>query len=79
MTGKWRFLGLDEDTVPFHVIMNSNGRKKTHTFLLLDIYFLYIGSIDGTKRLTDLVQGIPCKINLLSFNPHSGSQFKTNQ
>lgn len=33
-------------------------------------------SMDDAKRLTELVQGIPCKINLISFNPHSGSQFK---
>ncbi|KAK6160192.1 hypothetical protein DH2020_003573 [Rehmannia glutinosa] len=33
-------------------------------------------SIEDAKRLINLVQGIPCKINLISFNPHSGSQFK---
>lgn len=33
-------------------------------------------SIEDAKRLIDLVQGIPCKINLITFNPHSGSQFK---
>ncbi|XP_048440730.1 dual-specificity RNA methyltransferase RlmN isoform X1 [Pyrus x bretschneideri] len=33
-------------------------------------------SVEDAKRLADLVQGIPCKINLLSFNPHSGSQFR---
>ncbi|KAE8805578.1 dual-specificity RNA methyltransferase RlmN [Hordeum vulgare] len=33
-------------------------------------------SVDDAKRLTELVRGIPCKINLISFNPHSGSQFK---
>lgn len=33
-------------------------------------------SFDDAKRLIDLVQGIPCKINLISFNPHSGSQFR---
>jgi 23S rRNA (adenine2503-C2)-methyltransferase len=32
--------------------------------------------VDDAKRLTELVHGIPCKINLISFNPHSGSQFK---
>ncbi|KAA8532620.1 hypothetical protein F0562_032564 [Nyssa sinensis] len=32
--------------------------------------------IEDAKRLIDLVQGIPCKINLISFNPHCGSQFK---
>ncbi|KAK6139219.1 hypothetical protein DH2020_027039 [Rehmannia glutinosa] len=33
-------------------------------------------SIEDAKRLINLVQGIPCKINLISFNPHRGSQFK---
>ncbi|XP_059649020.1 uncharacterized protein LOC132294976 [Cornus florida] len=33
-------------------------------------------SVEDAKRLIDLIQGIPCKINLISFNPHSGSQFK---
>jgi 23S rRNA (adenine2503-C2)-methyltransferase len=32
--------------------------------------------MDDAKRLVELVQGIPCKINLISFNPHNGSQFK---
>lgn len=36
----------------------------------------YAYSVDDAKRLVDLVRGIPCKINLISFNPHSGSQFK---
>ncbi|KAL7091668.1 hypothetical protein ACP275_12G119200 [Erythranthe tilingii] len=34
-------------------------------------------SIEDAKRLIDLVQGIPCKINLISFNPHCGSKFKS--
>lgn len=33
-------------------------------------------SIEDARRLADLVQGIPCKINLISFNPHSGSHFR---
>ncbi|KAF8040488.1 hypothetical protein BT93_B2653 [Corymbia citriodora subsp. variegata] len=33
-------------------------------------------SFEDAKRLINLVQGIPCKINLISFNPHSGSKFK---
>lgn len=31
--------------------------------------------MDDARRLVELVQGIPCKINLIQFNPHSGSQF----
>ncbi|XP_039016786.1 dual-specificity RNA methyltransferase RlmN-like [Hibiscus syriacus] len=33
-------------------------------------------SIEDANRLINLVKGIPCKINLISFNPHSGSQFR---
>ncbi|KAH6809575.1 Radical SAM superfamily protein [Perilla frutescens var. frutescens] len=33
-------------------------------------------SIEDAKRLINLVQGIPCKINLITFNPHCGSNFK---
>ncbi|KAM7269852.1 hypothetical protein ACFE04_025349 [Oxalis oulophora] len=33
-------------------------------------------SFEDAKRLINLVQGIPCKINLISFNPHNGSNFK---
>ncbi|KAL5228918.1 hypothetical protein ABZP36_017183 [Zizania latifolia] len=46
------------------------------------VFFEYVmlagvnDSVDDAKRLIDLVRGIPCKINLISFNPHSGSQFK---
>ncbi|KAK6931067.1 Radical SAM [Dillenia turbinata] len=36
-------------------------------------------SFEDARRLIDLVQGIPCKINLISFNPHSGSYFKPTQ
>ncbi|KAF7114286.1 hypothetical protein RHSIM_RhsimUnG0091100 [Rhododendron simsii] len=33
-------------------------------------------SMEDAKKLIDLVQDIPCKINLISFNPHSGSLFR---
>uniref|UniRef100_A0A6N2N5K0 Radical SAM core domain-containing protein n=2 Tax=Salix viminalis TaxID=40686 RepID=A0A6N2N5K0_SALVM len=33
-------------------------------------------SVDDAYRLIDLVQGIPCKINLIQFNPHCGSLFR---
>lgn len=35
-----------------------------------------ICSIEDAKRLISLVRGIPCKINLITFNPHCGSNFK---
>ncbi|GLT46543.1 hypothetical protein SLA2020_202870 [Shorea laevis] len=33
-------------------------------------------SMEDARRLIDLVKGIPCKINLISFNPHYGSWFR---
>ncbi|KAK4841439.1 hypothetical protein QYF36_004485 [Acer negundo] len=50
-----------------------------HNYKVLFEYVMLAGindSFDDAKRLIDLVQGIPCKINLISFNPHSGSQFR---
>ncbi|XP_062159305.1 uncharacterized protein LOC133866701 [Alnus glutinosa] len=50
-----------------------------HNYKVLFEYVMLSGvndSIEDAKRLIDLVQGIPCKINLISFNPHSGSQFQ---
>ncbi|KVH97819.1 hypothetical protein Ccrd_000088 [Cynara cardunculus var. scolymus] len=35
----------------------------------------FLRDIDDAKRIVDLVEGIPCKINLITFNPHSGSHF----
>ncbi|KAL6969470.1 23S rRNA (adenine(2503)-C(2))-methyltransferase [Sarracenia purpurea var. burkii] len=53
--------------------------RLKHKYKVLFEYVMLAGindSIEDAKRLIDLVQGIPCKINLLSFNPHSGSQFR---
>ncbi|KAL6614852.1 hypothetical protein ACP70R_037122 [Stipagrostis hirtigluma subsp. patula] len=53
-----------------------SSRKK---YKVLFEYVMLSGvndSMDDAKRLIELVRGIPCKINLISFNPHSGSQFK---
>ncbi|XP_057528778.1 uncharacterized protein LOC130807544 [Amaranthus tricolor] len=36
-------------------------------------------SMEDAKRLINLVQDIPCKINLIQFNPHSGSLFKPTE
>lgn len=50
-----------------------------HNYKVLFEYVMLAGvndSIEDAKRLIVLVQGIPCKINLISFNPHSGSLFK---
>ncbi|KAL6571813.1 hypothetical protein OROHE_002682 [Orobanche hederae] len=50
-----------------------------HNYKVLFEYVMLAGvndSSEDAKRLISLVQGIPCKINLISFNPHSGSLFK---
>ncbi|RWR93950.1 Ribosomal RNA large subunit methyltransferase RlmN/Cfr [Cinnamomum micranthum f. kanehirae] len=50
-----------------------------HNYKVLFEYVMLSGVNDSTedaKRLIELVREIPCKINLISFNPHSGSQFK---
>ncbi|OWM89636.1 uncharacterized protein LOC116199856 [Punica granatum] len=52
-------------------------RKKNYKVLFEYVMLAGVNdSIEDAKRLIDLVQGIPCKINLISFNPHSGSQFR---
>ncbi|XP_070023594.1 uncharacterized protein [Nicotiana sylvestris] len=53
--------------------------QSKHKYKVLFEYVMLAGvndSIEDAKRLINLVQGIPCKINLISFNPHSGSFFK---
>ncbi|KAL1565623.1 23S rRNA (adenine(2503)-C(2))-methyltransferase [Salvia divinorum] len=53
-------------------------RLKRHYKVLFE-YVMLAGvndSVEDAKRLIDLVQGIPCKVNLISFNPHCGSNFK---
>ncbi|KAF3618269.1 hypothetical protein FXO38_33521 [Capsicum annuum] len=53
--------------------------QSKHKYKVLFEYVMLAGvndSVKDAKRLIDLVQGIPCKINLISFNPHSGSVFK---
>ncbi|KAH9329578.1 hypothetical protein KI387_001686, partial [Taxus chinensis] len=45
------------------------------------VFFEYVmlaginDSTEDAKRLVNLVEGIPCKINLISFNPYNGSPF----
>ncbi|VFQ79376.1 unnamed protein product [Cuscuta campestris] len=53
--------------------------RAKHNYKVLFEYVMLAGvndSIEDAKRLIDLVEGIPCKINLIPFNPHSGSLFK---
>ncbi|CAH9107543.1 unnamed protein product [Cuscuta epithymum] len=50
-----------------------------HNYKVFFEYVMLAGindSVEDAKRLIDLVDGIPCKINLITFNPHSGSLFR---
>lgn len=53
--------------------------RSKHNYKVLFEYVMLAGindSMDDARRLIELVKDIPCKINLITFNPHSGSQFK---
>lgn len=55
------------------------GLRSKRNYKVLFEYVMLSGindSMEDAKRLIDLVQDIPCKINLISFNPHSGSLFR---
>lgn len=50
-----------------------------HRYKVLFEYVMLAGvndSKEDAKRIIELVRGIPCKINLITFNPHQGSQFR---
>lgn len=56
--------------------------QSKHKYKVLFEYVMLAGvndSVADAKRLVDLVQGIPCKINLITFNQHCASQFKPTQ
>ncbi|PKA64601.1 23S rRNA (adenine2503-C2)-methyltransferase [Apostasia shenzhenica] len=51
---------------------------RKHKYIVLFEYVMLAGvndSMEDARRLIELVRGIPCKINLISFNPHHGSIF----
>eukprot|EP01018_Ginkgo_biloba_P013635 Gb_30683 [translate_table: standard] len=51
---------------------------QRHKFKVLFEYVMLAGvndSLEDARRLVNLVEGIPCKINLISFNPYNGSPF----
>ncbi|GMN41626.1 hypothetical protein TIFTF001_010841 [Ficus carica] len=59
------------------MLAGVNDRKISCMILSLDDNIVIKTElIEDARRLVELVQGIPCKINLISFNPHSGSQFR---
>ncbi|KAF3431285.1 hypothetical protein FNV43_RR26015 [Rhamnella rubrinervis] len=65
-------LGLLLQTLREELRLKSNYKVLFEYVMLAGVN----DSIEDARRLVDLVQGIPCKINLISFNAHSGSQFR---
>ncbi|KAF4366112.1 hypothetical protein F8388_014830 [Cannabis sativa] len=60
-------------------IMPINRKYKLDLLLQTlreELRFKHKYNMEDARRLVDLVQGIPCKINLISFNSHCGSQFR---
>lgn len=65
-------------------LLSETLREELHSKRNYKVLFEYVmlaginDSVADAKRLIDLVKGIPCKINLISFNPHSGSLFRSS-
>ena len=51
----------------------SNHRRITFEYVMLKDFN---DTIEDAARVKNLVRGIPCKINLIPFNEHPGSDFK---
>ncbi|XP_078439416.1 radical SAM superfamily protein [Wolffia australiana] len=55
--------------------------RHRHKYKVLFEYVMLQGindSLEDAKKLAELVRGIPCKVNLIKFNPHQGSVFKAS-
>lgn len=68
-------LGLLLETLREELCVKQNYKVLFEYVMLAGVN----DSIEDAKRLIDLVLGIPCKINLISFNPHCGSRFKPTE
>lgn len=66
-------LGLLLDTLRQELRFKNNYKVLFEYVMLAGVN----DSVEDAKRLINLVKGIPCKINLISFNPHSGSLFRS--
>ena len=69
------------------ILANPLARKGTGLAIaaeaktLLEKRGVHVEVLAGTdladaQRLADLVAGLPCKLNLIPFNPHPGSEFR---
>lgn len=51
----------------------SKGERITFEYVMLDGVN---DSMDDARRILSLVGNIPCKVNLIPFNPHPGTEFR---
>lgn len=65
---------------PIGVLIDAlrNFPYKKHERVTLEYVLLrdVNDSIEDAKRLVKLVKDLPCKVNLIPFNPHEGTEFK---
>lgn len=54
-------------------VAEASGRRLTFEYVLLDGVN---DAIAHAKKLVHFIDGIPCKINLIRFHPHPGSEFR---
>ncbi|MEW5701193.1 MAG: 23S rRNA (adenine(2503)-C(2))-methyltransferase RlmN [Candidatus Zixiibacteriota bacterium] len=67
---KWPLAALKEAAI---AVTRATGRRITFEYILIDGVN---DSIADAKKLVRFVHGIPCKINLIRFHPHPGSEFR---
>jgi 23S rRNA (adenine2503-C2)-methyltransferase len=53
----------------------KKGERITFEYVMLDGVN---DSIDDARRIVRLVSNIPCKVNLIPFNPHPGTEFRSS-
>jgi 23S rRNA (adenine2503-C2)-methyltransferase len=65
---------------PLAELIASIRRYPLPTRRKLTFEYVLLGGVndsdDDARRLADLVEGLPCKLNLIPFNPHPGSEFR---
>jgi 23S rRNA (adenine2503-C2)-methyltransferase len=66
---KWPLAELKEAAL---AVTRATGRRITFEYILMDGVN---DSIADAKKLVRFIHGIPCKINLIRFHPHPGSEF----
>jgi 23S rRNA (adenine2503-C2)-methyltransferase len=67
---KWPLAELKEAAL---AVTRATRRRITFEYILMDGVN---DSIADAKKLVCFIHGIPCKINLIRFHPHPGSEFR---